>query len=318
MNHNDAIEKREEIRRHLLTERGRGYLRDLLDPDAPIGKDLYDQRDRTNHFCAITGMAQGALHYVAGHARALIDAAAEALPLDHDLPPSILPTPAGFVWLDRPIVTFWTQPGLETKVEGISWNITTRETGQGVRVRGVGELQLNATVRPEDATNIIVGCWAKWPGPEKVSHPPVLMFCCSIEPNHSLAHLQSVDPDTSFLEALRFIVTFWLFVHQRVLVTTSRRVDRATARRLARTVPDLPRDPAVNVVVLRHADHVEGETKEHRTVEWRYQWLVRGHWRQQFYRSTGERRPIWILPYMKGPEDKPVKPPSETVFAVTR
>jgi hypothetical protein len=50
----------------------------------------------------------------------------------------------------------------------------------------------------------------------------------------------------------------------------------------------------------------------------RVQWLVSGHWRKQFYRSTGEHRPKWIEPYVKGSEDQPLKPPTETVFRVSR
>ncbi|TXH58329.1 MAG: hypothetical protein E6Q97_02475, partial [Desulfurellales bacterium] len=48
--------------------------------------------------------------------------------------------------------------------------------------------------------------------------------------------------------------------------------------------------------------------------QWRYQWLVNGHWRAQWYPKSQEHRTIWIMPHMKGPEDKPVKPATERVF----
>ncbi|MSS45275.1 hypothetical protein FYJ43_04285 [Cutibacterium sp. WCA-380-WT-3A] len=35
--------------------------------------------------------------------------------------------------------------------------------------------------------------------------------------------------------------------------------------------------------------------------------VVRGHWRQQWYPSSGEHRPRWIHSYLKGPDGAPVK-----------
>jgi hypothetical protein len=33
---------------------------------------------------------------------------------------------------------------------------------------------------------------------------------------------------------------------------------------------------------------------------------VRGHWRQQWYPSIQDHRPVWIAPHRKGPEDAPM------------
>jgi len=43
------------------------------------------------------------------------------------------------------------------------------------------------------------------------------------------------------------------------------------------------------------------------TVDWRCQWVVRGHWRNQWYASTDEHRQIFIAPHVKGPDDKPLR-----------
>lgn len=32
---------------------------------------------------------------------------------------------------------------------------------------------------------------------------------------------------------------------------------------------------------------------EQRPVAWSHRWMVHGHWRQQFYRSTGEQVAVW-------------------------
>lgn len=73
----------------------------------------------------------------------------------------------------------------------------------------------------------------------------------------------------------------------------------------------------IRVVHLRRAESEESHQTEN-SKDWTCQWFVRGHWRQQWYPSRGERSPLWIMPYVKGPEDKPLKAPAQTVFAVTR
>ena len=72
----------------------------------------------------------------------------------------------------------------------------------------------------------------------------------------------------------------------------------------------------LRVIQLRRAER-SSPTGEG-THEYSCQWLVSGHWRQQFYPSTKEHRPVWIDPYVKGPDDKPFKVPRETVFRVVR
>jgi hypothetical protein len=40
--------------------------------------------------------------------------------------------------------------------------------------------------------------------------------------------------------------------------------------------------------------------------DYQHQWVVRGHWRQQWYPSRNVHRPIWITPHIKGPEGAPL------------
>lgn len=53
-------------------------------------------------------------------------------------------------------------------------------------------------------------------------------------------------------------------------------------------------------------------------IEWTCQWMVSGHPRLQYYPKAGTHRRIWIKPYRKGPDDKPLKLPSPRLFAVVR
>lgn len=40
--------------------------------------------------------------------------------------------------------------------------------------------------------------------------------------------------------------------------------------------------------------------------EYIHRWVVKGHWRNQWYPSRKMHRPVWVAPYMKGPDDAPL------------
>jgi hypothetical protein len=67
---------------------------------------------------------------------------------------------------------------------------------------------------------------------------------------------------------------------------------------------------------LRHPRRPAGEATT-ATVAWTKRWVVSGHWRNQWYPSIGAHRQRYILPYVKGPADKPLDPRA-TVHALRR
>jgi hypothetical protein len=142
------------------------------------------------------------------------------------------------------------------------------------------------------------------------------MGYCALIQGTSLFEITDSQDWQSHLTTLgAFWIAAMLWIQQMVIVTERREPDRHTRRRLERS--GITPSP-IHVVRLRRAV-VSGHpntSNEHK--EWTCQWIVRGHWRQQFYPSTNAHRPKWILPYVKGPEDAPLKPPAPTVFAVTR
>jgi hypothetical protein len=69
--------------------------------------------------------------------------------------------------------------------------------------------------------------------------------------------------------------------------------------------------PEVSVINLRRKQLVSDEDVErdqaHQAREWQHQWVVKGHWRSQPYGEGRKlRRPVYIHPHIKGPEDKPL------------
>jgi hypothetical protein len=109
-------------------------------------------------------------------------------------------------------------------------------------------------------------------------------------------------------EDRRWLVALWALASQPKLIES--RVEdapRAARRRAARAGQELP---TVRVVSLRR----ELRATAQRSAEpgpgrvYRHRWPVSGHWRQQPYGpGRAYRRPVYIWPYIKGPEGAPLK-----------
>lgn len=106
--------------------------------------------------------------------------------------------------------------------------------------------------------------------------------------------------------------TAWLLMQQPVTSTAPAEFGRSDRRRLERQGID---DRPVRVITLRRRKHGASTGESDR--EYHHQWIVRGHWRQQWYASRGVHRPVWIAPHIKGPEGAPMLG-GEKVHAWTR
>ena len=115
----------------------------------------------------------------------------------------------------------------------------------------------------------------------------------------------------------RVFFAFLAFLRQRILVSA-----RAQGNRASRKIADKIqfKHTTCHVVTLRSLEYRQSSTngeKEH--PDWSCRWWVAGHWRQQpCGEKSIERRPTWINPHIKGPEDKPMKTISKRLFAVVR
>src|SRR5215475_5461194 len=76
-------------------------------------------------------------------------------------------------------------------------------------------------------------------------------------------------------------------------------------------------EETVSVVKLRREvkEAVKRSGQPASAVEWQHQWWVSGHYRAQWYPHEEAHKVIWIAPYIKGPEDKPIL---EKMYAVVR
>lgn len=128
----------------------------------------------------------------------------------------------------------------------------------------------------------------------------------------------SSDPtfQTERLAFAKWVCAASMFIEQHVLIATRVNFPRQIVRMAQRENRALP---TCHVVTLRRFDTSGiGESDSDGLVEWSHRWLVRGHWRNQFFPKLGSHAPIWIHPHVKGPEDKPFREPLQTVYAVRR
>ena len=147
---------------------------------------------------------------------------------------------------------------------------------------------------------------------------PGLAICALNPDGHLVMSTTGVDEcflqtdDAEVSDLIAAFEAFWLFVSQRILKTVTQPLSRAARRRLRQP------DASTQIICLRSIEYRDASSMPIGLVDWNCRWLVRGHWRQQWHQTTQTHHPKWILPYVKGPDDKPFKEPRATVYAVVR
>jgi hypothetical protein len=198
----------------------------------------------------------------------LLQAAVESVPTDDPLGADIIP-----FW-ENTLVAFAEQieAGEDVTrpipVRAITWHMTSnKSTGKDAVV----------FFTFDEKANTGLGLW-------EIGTPPVDAIMKAAMP----------------MQIIRMTIALWLLMTQPGITdTNAAHVDRAAIRRAHRA----GRDPRVRIVDLRHS-HGSG-TATGRTLSKRF--MVRGHWRQQVYgKGRTLRRPTWIAPHIKGPDDAPL------------
>lgn len=159
--------------------------------------------------------------------------------------------------------------------------------------------------------------WDK--GIDYPSHILEIGYNCKIDQIVREAQAFSDDEhEAAFLTYVcKFFSALLIFMSQTILVEEVAQASRVIRRQAERTSGAAVRP--IRVIKLRRTAHSPSEQHNgpDSPVEWSCRWIVSGHWRNQYYRSTGQHNPIYILPYPKGPDTKPLKMPTK-VYAVVR
>ena len=110
---------------------------------------------------------------------------------------------------------------------------------------------------------------------------------------------ESQDSDA----AIRWLIACWRLMGQTIAEVVDKQPSRQVQRQLERKNVPLKQ---VSVIRLRH---LGAKGNGEATVNWSHRWVVRGHWRQQRCKDENgawTTRPVFIHPYIKGPEDAPL------------
>jgi len=106
--------------------------------------------------------------------------------------------------------------------------------------------------------------------------------------------------------APRAIPVFLSLVHmlrQQRLIDT----EEVTARSSHRSTQNGPRrSRTATITYLRYSSRSGSALGGGRDRRYTHRWVVRGHWRRQWYPSLQRHVPIWITDYIAGPEDAPI------------
>ena len=255
----------------------------------------------------------GAPYYWSPELGRLAATAAQQFPQTWTLEKDVLLTPFGFMWFAELLVLprYSAPEAYQTDIRAVSWCPMYNDGEQSGAV------------------------FCVWTEDPTIKAPPGLP---SMQP-HTMWHWEYGH---SVKDALNLLATYADYAHytkyredkrarqevkvsvvgaclallqQEVLCYERQTADRHTRRRLAHSGWSDP--PLVNVVRLRRRATGQG-TSEVSDVEWTCQWLVRGHWRQQWHPSVKHHEVRWISPHVKGPPDKPLKQTSVPLFAVVR
>ena len=112
----------------------------------------------------------------------------------------------------------------------------------------------------------------------------------------------------------KLIFSFFAFIRQECVTIQNQPAARPIRRHLPKSYAA---EPIIKVIQLRRRSTATN-ADESVSVDYSCRWLVRGHWRNQFYPGSQSHRPRYIQPYVKGPDDKPLKPTKSSLFAVVR
>jgi len=253
---------------------------------------------------AIRTLVQADTYAVTRDIVTMLEEASALLPNELTYAPQDIPSRFGFVYLEEPIVIIDVHER-PCVVKAITWDLASD------------------TVHDEPALLVMV--WTAHGDPrdhlyeafrelrDRTGELPVSYSMMWAGLAKSGMEIGERDTLARFIFAfLRFIQEPW--IDSRMMVPGNRQFLRQMARK------GRP-DPRVRVVQLRKAEHrprpERDDNDEHEPREWSHRWLVKGHWRNQWYPSEQRHALRWIPTYIKGPEDKELRL-KDRVFQVER
>lgn len=226
------------------------------------------------------------LFYVSKDMGELAEAAAKTLPA-FTVEAEDMPDRSGFLVFEQPLHDVIVEDdGVESHIQAVSWSIAyNEELGPA--------LWLSFYANLDNSRDEIEKRYGR-----TLASLPKLFYTVDCQWSFDASHIPG-DRDALHIWG-RAVISTWLLMRQPLATEAQVEPDRAARKRLRRA----GREPApVRLIELRRAKSSgqgDGDGGYH------HQWIVRGHWRQQWYPARQVHRPVWIAPHIKGPEGAPL------------
>lgn len=253
-------------------------------------------------------IARAALWYVADDMCGIVDAAAQSMPghaLHQDDPPDL----SGLVFFARPL----------TGIDSVH-----RDRGESDATLAINAMSWCPFTRGDLEHNVGVLFIVSWvcmggPGGRTVWVPIGQALWALGQSSTECNDLNNDDLDSqhamaSTIEDRQRIAALWALAAQEAPA----RVDDVKPDRSSKRRSERAGHPVDTLRVMRLRRPHRDSTAEHADgVEWTHRWMVSGHWRNHWMPSQQRHRLMFIAPYVKGPDDKPLVL-KDTVKALVR
>lgn len=264
-------------------------------PEGGRQDDFPDQALELSHY-----LPQCPTYFVTADMVAVARAAAPSLPTE-SLGKDALPSPTGFMTFDAPIAVaeFADQ---DAPIIGVAWSEYSHFD------HDYGDGDHSACTCPEEDFDLDCPFVGSAEGVEiaplvlyKSQMIPLGVYCWDFGDVEGLDDPVITVNDAPHLDSGKPLIATWVLMQQSITQAETTHPDRHQRRMAAKQ--GIPSE--LIIVRLRRVEHPTRSDSDE-PVPWSHRWLVGGHWRQQFYPSDRTNRPIWINPYVKGPESKPL------------
>lgn len=292
---------------------------------------IYNRSLRIGYEESISILKKADSYYVNDKFCELAAAVVQTIPPETEFDVTWMPSQCGFMWLDKPLM----MPQLE---KSIPLPDLRKIDNQLATVRAFGWFSIppgsvvhdKICGRDSEVPNGAVYLVAYMPLADGFTPWSFMTLRHGDKLADRIKLFESVQADGQYADKdfrkheLAFVYALLALMSQRLTMKIEHDVDRSLRRRMEResdVAIKIP--PAVKVVTLRKmeegkkkADFVMLPTGQPRN--WHWQWYVEPFWRKQYYPTLGIHKPKLILGYIKGPSDKPFKPPSHRMFVAAR
>lgn len=279
-----------------------------------------------------------------GNALQALKAAAPSIPGDSTLTAEHAPLGgANWWWFDKPLeiaTTLRSEP-----VVALQWNFLVRVSSADMKRSRVSEDQIHSILAGERMVKLEIDGdlpfevkftayiqhassglilpttgW-RWKGGETLDE---MANACGDDQKALYPNEGRWNPEKT-VYGIRYLSQFFLaaavWIQQEIVEAVPQHIERHLAKRIQRE-RKLAARPTIRIIALRKRRLIENAPTNSPTNSdrhWTCQWVVSGHWRNQPYGPGRSLRKLtYVNPYVKGPEEMPLREVRPKVFAVMR